>query len=31
MPDITLPEIGERLAAERGVQASLATLLLFLD
>jgi transposase len=30
-PDITLAEIGERLAAERGVQAAPSTVWLFLD
>ena len=30
-PDVTLAEIGERLAAERGVQAAPSTVWLFLD
>ncbi|AOF92214.1 transposase family protein (plasmid) [Sinorhizobium sp. RAC02] len=30
-PDMTLAEIGERLAAERGVQAAPSTVWLFLD
>ena len=30
-PDITLAEIGDRLAAERGVQAAASTVWLFLD